>query len=90
MKPGWEEPDRCIPPCISRFPASLLKAAQLAAMDLDTTGVAVFGNLTLGNLVFSRDSECLWAGNLLCDSFCPEGLFDLVSIHGITIGYPAS
>lgn len=59
----------------------LFEAAQLAAMDLDAMSVAVLSYLTLVNLVFSGDGECLGAGDFLLNSFCLESLFDLVSVH---------
>lgn len=69
---------------------SLLEAAQLAAVDLDAVGVAVLSYLTLVNLVLSGNGECLRAGDPLLNSFCPESLFNLVSVHGTTIGCASS
>jgi hypothetical protein len=62
-------------------PEILFEAAQLAAMDLDAMGVAVLGNFTLVNLELCGDGESLRAGDPLLNSFGPECLFDLVSVH---------
>jgi hypothetical protein len=61
-----------------RIFTTLLEAAQLAAVDLDAVGIAVFGDLALVNLVLSGNGECLRAGDLLLNSFCPECLGNLV------------
>ena len=59
----------------------LFEAAQLTSMDLDAVRVAVLRYLTLVNLVFPGNGECLWAGDPLLNSFSFECLFDLVSVH---------
>lgn len=59
----------------------LFEAAQLTSMDLDAVRVAVLRYLTLVNLVFSGNGECLWAGDPFLNSFCLECLSNLVSVH---------
>jgi hypothetical protein len=56
----------------------LLEAAQLAAVDLDAVGIAVFCDLALVDLVLSGYRERLRAGDPLLNSFCPESLCNLV------------
>jgi hypothetical protein len=64
---------------------NLLETAQLAALDLDPVGVAVFRDIFFMNLELSGDPECLRAGDALLDPFSLECLFDLVSVHGNNI-----
>ena len=70
--------------------ALLFEASQLAAADLDAMGIAVLADLLFGNAVPFGKGECLGAGNRPFNSFGPEGLFDLVVIHGNSIVFPSS
>lgn len=72
---GSAGPQKVFP--LELFFAGLLKAAQLAAVDLDTVGIAVFGDIALVNLVLSGDGERLRAGDPLLNPFCAESLCNL-------------
>jgi hypothetical protein len=67
-----------LPVLFAKGKKSLLETAQLATVDLDAVGVAVFCDLALVNLKFTCYSEGLGAGDPLFDARTLECLCNLV------------